>query len=62
MGSRAEKSALFEAIALMGKAFASPRRLAGAFGAYIAAYDAAMPSGKVSRQTKLIDSLFPLEI
>ncbi len=27
MGSRAEKNALFEAIALMGKAFASPRRL-----------------------------------
>ena len=27
MGSRAEKDALFEAIALMGKAFASPRRL-----------------------------------
>ena len=27
MGSRAEKSALFEAIALMGKAFASPVRL-----------------------------------
>ncbi len=27
MGSRAEKTALFEAIALMGKAFASPRRL-----------------------------------
>jgi rhodanese-related sulfurtransferase/predicted transcriptional regulator len=27
MGSRAEKEALFEAIALMGKAFASPRRL-----------------------------------
>src|ERR671932_449027 len=28
MGSRAEKDALFEAIAVMGKAFASPRRLA----------------------------------
>src|SRR5436305_8175549 len=27
MGSRAKKDALFEAIALMGKAFASPRRL-----------------------------------
>lgn len=27
MGSRAEKDALFEAIALMGKAFAAPRRL-----------------------------------
>src|SRR3954471_12884847 len=27
MGSRVEKDALFEAIALMGKAFASPRRL-----------------------------------
>src|SRR5688572_32870300 len=27
MGSRREKDALFEAIALMGKAFASPRRL-----------------------------------
>src|SRR3954469_15283012 len=27
MGSRAEKSALFDAIALMGKAFASPVRL-----------------------------------
>src|ERR671934_2637583 len=27
MGSRADKDALFEAIALMGKAFASPRRL-----------------------------------
>jgi rhodanese-related sulfurtransferase len=27
MGSRAEKDALFEAIALLGKAFASPRRL-----------------------------------
>src|ERR671938_1259387 len=27
MGSRAEKDALYEAIALMGKAFASPRRL-----------------------------------
>src|SRR5256885_37742 len=27
MGDRAEKTALFEAIALMGKAFASPRRL-----------------------------------
>src|ERR671932_1190261 len=27
MGSRAEKNALFEAIAVMGKAFASPRRL-----------------------------------
>src|ERR671932_496644 len=27
MGSRAEKEALFEAIAVMGKAFASPRRL-----------------------------------
>src|ERR671929_1688147 len=27
MGSRADKNALFEAIALMGKAFASPRRL-----------------------------------
>src|ERR671938_1422531 len=27
MGSRAEKDALFEAIALMGKAFASPVRL-----------------------------------
>lgn len=27
MGTRAEKDALFEAIALMGKAFASPRRL-----------------------------------
>src|SRR5437016_13550099 len=27
MGSRAEKNALFEAIALMGKAFASPVRL-----------------------------------
>ena len=27
MGSRAEKDAVFEAIALMGKAFASPRRL-----------------------------------
>jgi rhodanese-related sulfurtransferase/DNA-binding MarR family transcriptional regulator len=27
MGSRAEKDALFEAIAVMGKAFASPRRL-----------------------------------
>jgi rhodanese-related sulfurtransferase len=27
MGSRAEKDALFEAVALMGKAFASPRRL-----------------------------------
>src|SRR5947208_2725737 len=27
MGSRAEKDALFEAIALMSKAFASPRRL-----------------------------------
>src|ERR671911_3072009 len=27
MGSKREKDALFEAIALMGKAFASPRRL-----------------------------------
>src|SRR3954468_20007479 len=27
MGSRREKDALFEAIAVMGKAFASPRRL-----------------------------------
>src|SRR3954447_20800301 len=27
MGSRSEKDALFEAIATMGKAFASPRRL-----------------------------------
>src|SRR5688500_2227290 len=27
MGTRAERNALFEAIALMGKAFASPRRL-----------------------------------
>src|SRR2546423_14670438 len=27
MGSRQEKDALFEAIAVMGKAFASPRRL-----------------------------------
>src|ERR687884_157111 len=27
MGSRADKDALFEAIAVMGKAFASPRRL-----------------------------------
>src|ERR671938_1265628 len=27
MGSRQEKAALFDAIALMGKAFASPRRL-----------------------------------
>src|ERR687890_1143614 len=27
MGSRRQKDALFEAIALMGKAFASPRRL-----------------------------------
>ena len=27
MGSRHDKNALFEAIALMGKAFASPRRL-----------------------------------
>src|ERR671933_663147 len=27
MGSRADKEALFEAIAVMGKAFASPRRL-----------------------------------
>jgi len=27
MGTRREKDAVFEAIALMGKAFASPRRL-----------------------------------